>query len=553
MINRVKTVTIKSFRQIGDLRLDLHPRFTTLIGLNGSGKSSILAAINDRQCDVTYHSVGLSLVIDPPRAVDRLIADHEASDRLSAGDMSLDEDELSLFDPTEMKHLWLLLRRDGALASDMADIFASIIGTDTQQVLEVQAPADAGAPIIVHVWRGDIAHPLHRTSKGTREVAILSVIIAFRKALTDHEHREEKARLAQADRSSARQAGRLREGYSFGPSFSRRRRTDGIGLSGLGRSRITRQPGLLLLDEPGSTLHPGAQRRLLGYLQRHAEHQQIVLATHSPFLIDLEFDGGAGVRAVEMEQGHVRARPLDQARDHRTLLPWHEAVGLDMTRRILLEQPTLLVEGNSDRHYLRAMSGFCGAALRPGTGLVQGGGTRRMVLTVSTLTSFDHARGRGSELVVLLDSDTNNADAAEIRKMADRVIRCGDYARDTGSRERNLGEIEDLFEPEEYLRLFLRRYPHLGPVVPYFSGRPPQERHIRCQRKTLPKAITEMLEQMGDPLAGTNFHAEVSQQLMDDPNLLAELGISEATKQRFAHLIEAVNQQVDEIRASREQ
>ena len=176
-----------------------------------------------------------------------------------------------------------------------------------------------------------------------------------------------------------------------------------------------------------------------------------------------------------------------------------------------------------------------------------------MVLTVSTLTSFDHARGRGSELVVLLDSDTNNADAAEIRKMADRVIRCGDYARDTGSRERNLGEIEDLFEPEEYLRLFLRRYPHLGPVVPYFSGRPPQERHIRCQRKTLPKAITEMLEQMGDPLAGTNFHAEVSQQLMDDPNLLAELGISEATKQRFAHLIEAVNQQVDEIRASREQ
>jgi energy-coupling factor transporter ATP-binding protein EcfA2 len=44
------------------------------------------------------------------------------------------------------------------------------------------------------------------------------------------------------------------------------------------------QPRTIIIDEPGSFLHPGASRALMGILKRFGEHQYIV-ATHSPEII----------------------------------------------------------------------------------------------------------------------------------------------------------------------------------------------------------------------------------------------------------------------------
>lgn len=556
-LNRVHSVTIPDFRQIKELTLPLHHRMTVLIGLNGSGKSSVLAAINAQQCDFRFNVKGLSLVIDPPKVVDRLIADHELTIQpRTISDLGLDDDELVLFDPEEMVLLCRLLQQGDALSGAIADIFNAVIGDDTGQTLDVCAPDEPGAPISVYVLRGDTAVPIHHASKGTREIAILAIIIGFRQAIVDEEMRRSQQQLKEADlysKSSARGTGGSSKGGAWvigSTVLLEARRANTIGNGG-GRHRLSRQPGLLLLDEPGVGLHPGAQKRLLEYLKRHAKLQQIVLATHSPFLIDLEAEGNSAILAVEMEAGGVQVRPLDQAQDHRALLPWREAIGLDLTRQILLEHPTLLVEGKSDRHYLSAMSGFCDAALRPGTGIVQGGGTRRMVPTVHALTSFDQVVMRPSELIVLLDSDLNNGDADQVEQLVTRVVKCGDHARPLQAGTKRLGEIEDLFEPAEYLALFVRRYPHLAHVTLHLGGPPPRGPHLRCGSTTTPKAITAMLKQIGDPLANENFHAEVSQQLADDPDLLTRLGVSDATRQRFASLIEAINAHVDAIRAGR--
>lgn len=59
---------------------------------------------------------------------------------------------------------------------------------------------------------------------------------------------------------------------------------------------------LLLLDEPETSLHPGAQKELLRYLldQINAKKLQIVISTHSPTLVDLVPDEALIVR----EQSH---------------------------------------------------------------------------------------------------------------------------------------------------------------------------------------------------------------------------------------------------------
>ncbi len=553
-VNRVASVTIPAFHQIRDLSVPLHHRMTVLIGLNGSGKSSVLAAINAQACTFQFNMRGLSMVTDPPHTVDRLIADHELTVLSQSG--PLDADQLAPFAPAEMKRLGHLLTQDRALQLEIARIFAAILGVDTGQTLDVQAPETPGDPISVHVLQQGAAVPVHHASKGTREIVILAIIIGFRQAVVTHEMRRNQQLLKKADersRKAARGGGGSTKGgawFTGSALIVDRRRVSTVG-SGGGRHRISRQPGLLLLDEPGVGLHPGAQRRLLDYLLQHSRLQQVVLVTHSPFLIDLESGGSSTTLAVEMEAGGVQVRPLDQARDHRALLPWREALGLDLTRQILWEHPTLLVEGKSDRHYLGAMSGFCGAALRPGTGVVQGGGTRRMVPTVHALLSFDLAATRSSELIVLLDSDLNNADADQVEQLVTRVVKCGDHARPLRAGTKRLGEIEDLFEPAEYMTLFKRRYPHLAHVPLHLEGPPPSGPHVRCSNTTLPKAITAMLKQIGDPLGNENFHAEVSQQLADDPGLLLTMNISDATRQRFAGLIEAINRHVDEIRAAR--
>lgn len=535
-VNRVASVTIPNYRQIRGLHLPLHHRMTVLIGLNGSGKSSILAAINDKAGTFQFNTRDLSLLTDPPTTVDRLIADHELT--VPQSGVTLKPHQLAPFTPTDMARLGKFLTQDRTLHDDIARIFTAILGEDTGQSLDVQAPDRPGDPISVHVRHQDAAVAIHHASKGTREVALLAIIIGFQQAVVTHEMQRAQQLLRKADRHSQKAA---RGGLG---------KLNTVG-SGGGRHRISRQPGLLLLDEPGVGLHPGAQQRLLAYLKEHARLQQVVLVTHSPFLIDLESGGSSATLAVEMEAGEVQVRPLDQARDHRALLPWREALGLDLTRQILWEHPTLLVEGKSDRHYLSAMSGFCGAALRPGTGVVQGGGTRRMVPTVHALLSFDLAATRSSELIVLLDSDLNNADADQVEQLVTRVVKCGDHARPMRAGTKRLGEIEDLFEPDEYMTLFKRRYPHLAHVPLHLEGPPPSGPHVRCSNTPLPKAITAMLKQIGDPLGDENFHAEVSQQLADDPGLLQTMNISDATRQRFAGLIEAINRHVDEIRAAR--
>ena len=49
-------------------------------------------------------------------------------------------------------------------------------------------------------------------------------------------------------------------------------------------AKISEQPRTIIIDEPGSFLHPGASRALMGILKGFSQHQYII-ATHSPEII----------------------------------------------------------------------------------------------------------------------------------------------------------------------------------------------------------------------------------------------------------------------------
>ena len=115
---------------------------------------------------------------------------------------------------------------------------------------------------------------------------------------------------------------------------------------------------IILLDEPGLSLHGTAQGDLLRYIkQKLLPKYQVIYTTHSPFMIDT--DDVHSVRTVEdlvdaddvligTKVGH---RPLSADAD--TLFPLRAALGYDLTQSLFIGEHSLLVEGPSDLLYLR--------------------------------------------------------------------------------------------------------------------------------------------------------------------------------------------------------
>ncbi|MDE0695574.1 MAG: AAA family ATPase, partial [Boseongicola sp.] len=125
---------------------------------------------------------------------------------------------------------------------------------------------------------------------------------------------------------------------------------------------------VLLLDEPGLSLHGKAQADLLRFFEeRLAPHHQIIYSTHSPFMVPAAaFDR---VRIVEdkVDDRRNRRMPLGTKvredvleLDPDTLFPLQGALGYEITQSLFVGKHTLLVEGPSDVLYLQALS----AALR---------------------------------------------------------------------------------------------------------------------------------------------------------------------------------------------
>ncbi len=122
---------------------------------------------------------------------------------------------------------------------------------------------------------------------------------------------------------------------------------------------------IILLDEPGLTLHGKAQADLLRYFDEQLKpDHQIIYSTHSPFMVPA--DDFSSVRIVEdVIKDKKSRRPISNgtkvsadvlATDPDTLFPLQGALGYAITQSLFIGEHTLLVEGPSDLLYLKAAS-----------------------------------------------------------------------------------------------------------------------------------------------------------------------------------------------------
>lgn len=123
---------------------------------------------------------------------------------------------------------------------------------------------------------------------------------------------------------------------------------------------------IILLDEPGLSLHAKAQADLLRYIEEQLKpNHQVIYTTHSPFMVDSS--NLMSVRTVEdvvvyAEDGHPKeilgTKVGDQvlSTDRDTLFPLQGALGYEITQTLFVGKNSLLVEGPSDLLYLKAFS-----------------------------------------------------------------------------------------------------------------------------------------------------------------------------------------------------
>jgi len=215
-------------------------------------------------------------------------------------------------------------------------------------------------------------------------------------------------------------------------------------------------PVVLLLDEPGLTLHGKAQADLLRFFkEKLAPYHQIFYSTHSPFMVPA--DELASVRIVEdqIEMKGPRRVPLGTkvrddvlTRDPDTLFPLQGALGYEISQSLFIGKNTLLVEGPGDILYLQSVSDALRRKSRSGLDarwtMCPAGGIDKIRPFVALFAS--------NALHVAVLSDQSTGDRKKIEEMKrSEVLGAGHFYTMADFLERAEADIEDLFDPELFV------------------------------------------------------------------------------------------------------
>ncbi len=217
---------------------------------------------------------------------------------------------------------------------------------------------------------------------------------------------------------------------------------------------------IVLLDEPGLTLHGKAQADLLRYIEDELlSKHQVIFTTHSPFLVPSDRLNDVRIVEDQLIYSEGSRRPLVKgtkvseevlSKDRDTLFPLQGAMGYDICQSLFVGKHTLLVEGPSDILYLQALShslrkkGKVG--LDPRWTLCPSGGIDKIQPFISLFG------GKAGKIDIAVLTDQGKGDKSKIERLkrsellnAGRAYSIADF---TSADE---GDIEDLFDPKIYV------------------------------------------------------------------------------------------------------
>lgn len=224
---------------------------------------------------------------------------------------------------------------------------------------------------------------------------------------------------------------------------------------------------ILLLDEPGLSLHAKAQADLLNYFEKELRpSHQVVYSTHSPFLVDsTNFDQIRIVQDLSVEsinddvpeskQGtRVITDVLEASPD--SLFPLQGALGYEIHQTLFIGPNSLIVEGVSDLLYLQSISSMLQANGEAGL-------DERWVITpvggsdkVSTFAALVGAQSN-LNIAVLVDYQKKDKQSIENlfkKKLLEKksVFTFADFT------DGDEADIEDMFNDGFYLKLINGEY-----------------------------------------------------------------------------------------------
>jgi hypothetical protein len=166
---------------------------------------------------------------------------------------------------------------------------------------------------------------------------------------------------------------------------------------------------ILLLDEPGLSLHPLAQRDLSLFFDNLSKTNQLIYTTHSPFLVDP--DRLDRVKAVYVdEEGYTQSSPNLRIKEatqsqSRSIYAVYAALGLSASQTLMLGCQTVVVEGSSDQMYFATIKNvlISRGMLRPKREYMfpPAGGVKGVRAIVAILTGKDETLP-----YAILDSDS---------------------------------------------------------------------------------------------------------------------------------------------------
>ncbi len=221
---------------------------------------------------------------------------------------------------------------------------------------------------------------------------------------------------------------------------------------------------ILLLDEPGLSLHALAQGDFLLYIDDLAESHQILYTTHSPFMI--HGDRLHQVRLVEdrASVGTIVTSNLSGS-DPKTVFPLQAALGYTVAQNLFISKRNLLVEGPGDLVYLRFFSSALETAERTGLReditIVPTGGLDKLATFIALLGAND------LDMVVVHDwaakPDPHLDSVVREKLIKDTLVLNYGLFRGVTAKAKPSGtpaspppatDIEDLFAIPFYLKLF---------------------------------------------------------------------------------------------------
>lgn len=223
------------------------------------------------------------------------------------------------------------------------------------------------------------------------------------------------------------------------------------------------KPVILLLDEPGLTLHGKAQGDLLRYFdEKLAPHHQIIYSTHSPFMVSPEKLLSARIVEDRVEMKNSRRVPIGTkvrkeilTTDEDTLFPLQGALGYEITQTLFIGKRTLLVEGTSDIVYLQALSYALKNRNREGldplwTVCPSGG--------IGNVRAFVSLFG-GNKIDVTVLADQTKQDKKKIEELRrSEILKAGRVFTISDFTDAEESDIEDLFAPELFADILNAAY-----------------------------------------------------------------------------------------------